>query len=382
MKMAEMLDRRNNNFTLLRLIAACAVIIGHAYRLTGDSSSTDPIAAILGFDYSGSLAVKFFFFLSGLVVTNSLLENPSLSRFLTARAFRVIPALVVVVVLVTFVVGPLYTQLTVSQYFSDPVTFKYLLYNATLRPRFDLPGVFLSNPFHSPNGSLWTLPVEFQCYLALAVLGAIGLYRNRTLMTCILIGIGAWLLHDPSATDRFHTPRELTDANLFFIVGALLATWKSEIGVDARFAAGVALAAYVFRDTEVFRYLVEMLIFSIALCVSSLPTVISMKLPGDFSYGVYLIAFPVQQMLHASLPQMNAQYNQVAVIVLSISYGVVSWILIEKPAILFGKRITEAKTFRLAFRAIKRNITVTDASLQRSLEAYRLRARYGRSNEP
>ncbi len=76
MTLSQCLTRRNNNFDLLRLIAACAVIVGHAHALVPNDASPDAVLSLLGFDYSGSLAVKFFFFLSGLVVTNSLIEKP------------------------------------------------------------------------------------------------------------------------------------------------------------------------------------------------------------------------------------------------------------------------------------------------------------------
>jgi peptidoglycan/LPS O-acetylase OafA/YrhL len=119
MTLAGALKRENNNFDLLRLIAACLVIVGHAYALVPDESSRDLVLTWLNFDYSGSLAVKFFFFISGLVVTNSLLEKPSLGAFAQARLFRLMPAMIVCVLLTAFVLGPAVTSLPLAEYFSD-----------------------------------------------------------------------------------------------------------------------------------------------------------------------------------------------------------------------------------------------------------------------
>ena len=75
MRLAEILPRGANNLDLFRIIAAAMVIFGHAYALVPVSGQSDPLAQWLGFDSSGSLAVKVFFLLSGLVVTNSLLDK-------------------------------------------------------------------------------------------------------------------------------------------------------------------------------------------------------------------------------------------------------------------------------------------------------------------
>lgn len=75
MKLTVALDRRSNNFDLLRLIAASTVIFGHSFAISPSGSMLDPVLQILGFDPSGTVAVNFFFFLSGLVLTNSLLEK-------------------------------------------------------------------------------------------------------------------------------------------------------------------------------------------------------------------------------------------------------------------------------------------------------------------
>ena len=91
----DILKRDANNFDIFRLIAACMVIIGHAYAIAPQPPLQDGILSVLGFDYSGSLAVKFFFFLSGLLVTNSIIAKPDPFHFFIKRAFRIYPGLLV-----------------------------------------------------------------------------------------------------------------------------------------------------------------------------------------------------------------------------------------------------------------------------------------------
>jgi peptidoglycan/LPS O-acetylase OafA/YrhL len=85
MLLQEILRKENNNLDIFRVIAAMMVIYGHAYAILPSSGPGDILTGLLGFDYSGSLAVKIFFFLSGLVVTNSLLTKRNLLQFLIAR---------------------------------------------------------------------------------------------------------------------------------------------------------------------------------------------------------------------------------------------------------------------------------------------------------
>src|SRR5260370_27283553 len=111
MKLQYVLEKRNNNFDLLRLLAALAVIYGHAYSISPSGEKRDFIQKVLAFETSGSLAVKFFFLLSGLVVTNSVISNPSLGRFAVSRSLRLFPALIVCVCVCTFALGPATTSL-------------------------------------------------------------------------------------------------------------------------------------------------------------------------------------------------------------------------------------------------------------------------------
>ena len=115
------------------------------------------------------LAVGVFFVISGYLISGSWERRPQLPRYLTNRVLRIIPGLFLVVVVSAFVLGPLVTTLAAGDYFTDGGTYSYLR-NAVLIPNYALPGVFAGNPFPGAvNGSLWTLPAEFACYLVVPV---------------------------------------------------------------------------------------------------------------------------------------------------------------------------------------------------------------------
>jgi len=120
--LSDVLKRGGNNFDVLRLIAACAVIVGHAYAIAPQPPLQDTVLTLLKFDYSGSLAVKFFFFLSGLLVSDSIIRRPDTFQFLTRRAFRIFPGLIVCLMISVFLVGPVFTKLPINDYFAQTET--------------------------------------------------------------------------------------------------------------------------------------------------------------------------------------------------------------------------------------------------------------------
>jgi peptidoglycan/LPS O-acetylase OafA/YrhL len=333
------LKREKNNFEILRLIAASAVIVGRSRPITGDKKSRDLVLSILHFDYSGSLAVKFFFLLSGLVVTNSLLTNSDLRRFLVARVARIFPALVIVLIISTYIIGPLLTSDPIYTYLSDHATVKYIYNNIILRTEFVLPGVFTDTPQKSVNGAIWTIPMEFFCYVILAILGAVGLSKNRLIFSLIAVVLGSTVLIKPEVLALFGLPMEYYQMMVFFAIGTLIAIWKDKVLINLEVMAALLIATYVFRHTPAFSYIVCTTIFSVAIWISTLPIVLNFRLPGDYSYGTYLAGWPIQQLVYVAFPHMGAVSNWVISLPIAIAFGAVSWHVIEKPAMKFGKKL-------------------------------------------
>jgi len=165
---------RDNNFNLMRFIAASMVLFGHCYPLSG-SPHQEPLSQY-GITF-GYLAVDIFFITSGFLVARSLMIRQDIISFATARALRIFPALIVAVLFSVFVVGLAFTTLPADAFLKHPAVSTYLFNNITLvlQPTaFVLPNVFESNPYkQSVNGSLWTLPWEMNMYILLGMLGSL-----------------------------------------------------------------------------------------------------------------------------------------------------------------------------------------------------------------
>jgi peptidoglycan/LPS O-acetylase OafA/YrhL len=153
--------REVNNFDVLRIVFAWFVVISHSYFLNGASIS-DPLGwatnNYLIFSYIG---VKGFFVISGYLIFQSLIRSRSLMEYLTKRALRIFPGLVVAVFLTLVATYFVYPKKDIP-YFLDPAIYSYFRDNILLFiSHFDIPGVFENMKSTALNGSLWTIKFEF-----------------------------------------------------------------------------------------------------------------------------------------------------------------------------------------------------------------------------
>ncbi|MDP5132770.1 MAG: acyltransferase, partial [Paraglaciecola sp.] len=169
---------RDNNFNLIRFIAATLVLFSHCYPLFYGASAMDPLKKIVGFSL-GTVAVDLFFISSGFLIAGSLYDRRDLVSFAKARILRIYPALAVCLVITVFLMGPALTTLPIIQYFTDAQTYIYFLKNLVLffGEEAILPGLFAQLPWpNTVNGSLWTLPFEVRAYALLVLVAYVFFY--------------------------------------------------------------------------------------------------------------------------------------------------------------------------------------------------------------
>ncbi|HJT97764.1 MAG TPA: hypothetical protein VJ696_05560, partial [Rhodanobacteraceae bacterium] len=90
---------------------------------------------------------------------------------------------------------------------------------------------------------------------------------------------------------------------------------------------------------------------------------------GDYSYGIYLWAFPMQQVAASLAPSLPSLLNTVAGFVGALPLAVASWHLIEKPALRLKQRpyAETPSTYRLTlFPTSNRERKHGDLTLRRS----------------
>jgi peptidoglycan/LPS O-acetylase OafA/YrhL len=297
----------------------------------------------------GLLGVYIFFAISGYLVAQSWSRDPNVMRFLVKRALRIFPGLVVCTLLSVLVLGPLLTTLDADMYWRNEHTLGYLS-NMVLYISYHLPGVFANNPWpYAVNGSLWSLPVEFLMYLLLALVGFAGVLiaptRHQERATAWLVGLvtlfflalaAFWALPAPEAWVVYRTDlRHIPLCGVYFMVGASLFVFKLNQYFSLTTVL-LALAAWLSlrHQTQWFAMAswVVLPFVVLAFGLARHPWLSRMH-ERDYSYGIYIYAFPVQQTLVSFWPQMPLPAYLLSTLVITIALAALSWHFVEKPAL-------------------------------------------------
>ncbi len=335
---------RGNNFDALRLAAAAAVIVSHSFEIVGGPGALEPIRALTADDTSlGRVAVMTFFVLSGFLLTRSFASGTSLLAFATKRALRIAPGLFAVVLAAAFVVGPLFTAAPMASYLRTDETWLYLA-NLGFYTGFEtLPGVFADLPFAGVvNGPLWTLKFEVLCYLTLAAVGAARLLNAR-IAFCLFIFFylaGAAFGDGPHQGALYYLAQYADLARPFF-AGVLYALLAGKIALTPvaaiAAAAGLVVAAPAGLFSDAFPLFGGYLILWLAF--ARLGPLRRAGCFGDFSYGLYLWGWPAQQIVQRLFEPTDWSGNVALALPLALSLAILSWLLVEKPALGLKARL-------------------------------------------
>ncbi|MDU8946300.1 acyltransferase family protein [Ovoidimarina sediminis] len=353
MLISEAIQGRDNNFNLIRFLAATGVLISHAYPLTLGPSAIQPLERIVG-EPLGHLSVLTFFAVSGLLITQSFDNSSRFSRWLAARALRIFPALLVVLVLTALILGTSVTNLSLEEYFGATDTLSYVPSNLSLyflQPA--LPGVFTENPFpEAINGSLWTLNHELTCYAGVAALGLIGGIASRKLGLLLLAAATVFTILIVEFGEVAGLPGRmmaLAFLALPFVMGSIVYLLRDRIRLSGW--AVIPLLALAFATTSLpFHHTVlSMATVYTVFYLAYVPAgrVRRFNGLGDYSYGIYIYAFPFQQLGSFLFPGMSPVENMAFALPLTLIAAILSWHLIEAPALRlktrYGRRSDESR---------------------------------------
>ena len=340
---AAALSGRRNNFNFVRLIAALSVLISHSFALSTGDEANEPLARFLGINL-GSLAVVVFFITSGFLVGGSLLLRGEPGRFLVARIMRIYPALIVVIVLTSLLVGPIVSTLPLHRYFASSATYQYLVSNITavFNIEMNLPEVFSSNPFRGTvNGALWTLRYELWMYglllVAWLVTAAHGFNRAfAALIFCfIAVGTARYWRHPELVPSAFSVPGKLGWLTPMFFLGVAIYLLRNWIRLhwSGVVLVGISLVASALIGPVFFKAVYPLcLAYLVMFVVYALP-VIEWTQHRDYSYGLYIYAFLVQQLLAWFIPGVSPVAMSALAVPLALICAVASWHLVEKPSL-------------------------------------------------
>lgn len=335
-------NRATAGFDYLRIGLAMTVVIYHSVTLQ-QAPTFDQIVIATPYRPIVVVILFMFFALGGYLVTESLYRN-TIPGFLALRTARLFPGLIAVVFATAFFLGPFFTSFTLHDYFTGRHFYSYFL-NMVVYIHFQLPGVFLNNPVPEyVNEQLWTLPFEVKCYLALAALSALGLIRQRYVCALIVLGWIAYMtvvaLVGPEKPQALLNSHALVAA---FFLGALAYVFRDKIILSGwLFVVSVALTYLFFSRSETY-YLgaITSTYCTVYLGLIDVKKIRLLK-TGDYSYGVYVASFPIQQAI-ASFPALRYWWiNMILSLFLGFLYAILSWNFVEKPFMLRKKEITAA----------------------------------------
>lgn len=345
MKLSKFTQGRDNNFNLIRIIAALAVLVTHSFALS-IGRDAEPFRESLGMTM-GSIAVDIFFIASGFLVTASIVTRQCTIEFIWARVLRIFPALVLMVLLTVFVLGTLFTSLPLPSYLTNSITYIYLIKCTTLISgvAFNLPGVFENNPYKNDvNSSLWTLTYEIRMYAILAILwGALQITNkirsNGFVVIIITSTIAAAFFVITRHFYPAYFPPEGNFARLFlmFFSGASFYVMKERITLSRSLfwscVIALMLSFLVNKDAIflVYIFTIAYVLFYIAYIPAG--PIRKYNVVGDYSYGVYIYAFPVQQSIAALVPGVSVLSMILISFGFTLLFAVLSWHFLEKPAL-------------------------------------------------
>ncbi|WP_322050905.1 acyltransferase family protein [Paraburkholderia bannensis] len=347
------LSRERNNFDLVRLLAACAVVYAHSFILQPPDGHIDLVTALLGFDYSGSLGVFAFFLLSGLLVTASFDRQRSALRFIILRASRIWPAIAVASLVAIFIIGPLLTTLPLQQYFASRLTWGNLdsFSVILLGKHIQLPGVFENN--HAPNAifaPLWTLPIEVRYYIVVLVTGMLGLLKSpRTMLVAVSIGMVPFLVY-PHFEPHFHLAlRDLANKpggpngyayfpEPVFMTGMLLYALRERVDINGWGAAALFAMYLGLRGTPLAQGVFYVAFGYGVLWLGTTPLLHRFAPRNDYSFGIYIYGFAIQQVVAHFGPHLDHLSALLIAAPGVFACAFVSWHCIEKPAIKWTRR--------------------------------------------
>ncbi|WP_431777569.1 acyltransferase family protein [Ottowia caeni] len=325
-----------NNFDAIRMVAALSVLISHHFALLGQFEPS-----VLQINTLGGFAVLIFFAISGYLVTASWYNDPNLLRFAQRRALRIFPAYIAVIILTAYVLGSFLTSLPLGDYLSHKLTFAYLS-NIWMGLISALPGVFEKNPYPvAVNGSLWTIPYEIKCYIALACAAAVGLLRRRLLWLSLITITLLWyqIRFGPDFHQDWKHFREMA---AYFLAGSAVFTLQPLWSKRPALYLGLLIVAGLSLWHSGLRYISFLLVVPYAviyLGTRSTPILRGFGRWGDPSYGIYLIAFPTQQtIIHFLWPSVGSAGILALSILVTTILAYASWHGLEKVAMKFKPR--------------------------------------------
>jgi peptidoglycan/LPS O-acetylase OafA/YrhL len=342
-------DKKQNNFDIIRLIAAIGVVFSHSYDLA-DKSHLEPLRRLTTYSFS-YYGVRIFFIISCYLIVKGLFSSPACFLYFYKRVLRIFPGLVVVVLFSVFALGPFATTLPIATYFQRPETYTYFSNIVLYHSQPSLPGVFQTiNHSAYINGSLWTLTYEFTFYVGLYFAFNTGFLNKRL---CILIFVLLLIMLDlclqnQALLNSYYPSINMAvgpfiEFSIFFLTGIIFHLYEKEIvitktnGYLASAIIGIALIVLPPWASKIINYTVlpyALFFFSFMKGETN-----NFGQYGDYSYGFYIYSYPIQNLIFHYFPDFATWQFLTVSLICIIPFAFFSWTFVEAPMIRFKRPI-------------------------------------------
>ncbi len=332
---------RKNNFDLLRLLLATVVIFSHSYVIYhGTNQDIEPYMKINNniSDFE-SVAVNWFFIISGFLITGSIKNSASLKDYFVKRILRIVPGFAVAFLLSIFLFGPLGSIKAVDifenikNYFAH-VSFKNAVIKLATLQAPKVGAGFEGTPLPKLlNEPLWTIQFEFICYLFVPVLALLRVFRIKWIAIILFLVAFALMLFQHFGSffgDPYYLPRFFT----YFLSGTCFYIYRHQIPRNLIIMMlSLALVLFASFQGKMLHIVMPTAGSYILFYITFHPLINYSKFAqkGDFSYGVYLYAWPIQQLLMYYLSdniEPLTLFGMATLITLAMAF--LSWHLVEK----------------------------------------------------
>lgn len=328
------LDPRSNSLNAVRLVLALLVLVAHGEELGGYGRQLQPI---------GPWAVAGFFCISGYLIALSRRRARGGGDFFLRRIVRIYPAFFVVLVVVAFVVAPLASVVLNAGPWRIDAAALYVARNAGLwivQPA--LPDMLVQLPYPGVwNGSLWTLAYEFACYVVTGLIGFLA--ATWGLRTTIALWVGSTavaVLAGVGVVNLPHTPATFATLLAFYLSGTLLLVWQDRVPLRPALMIGAAAVVAAVAVTGAPQAVAGPAMAYLMIAAGILLPLRRIGARNDISYGIYIYAFPVQQLLALALADRGVPFivPLALAMALTIPLAWASWLFVERPAIRAHRR--------------------------------------------
>ena len=339
---------KQNNFGFLRLLFAIAVIFSHAPEAIDGNRNRELMVSIFGTMSLGDLSVCCFFLISGYLILMSYQNSFSFKSYITKRVLRIYPGFILASLFCIFIVVPVSLGIQKLLIFDAWFWLKSFL-NLPLLNAPWVEGVF-NTPKPFLNGPMWTIKYEFICYLVLPFVSYFFKNNLKRYVCLFLLSITFFYLSSLLSI-RYYIPSPIyldtaDFLRLFsaYLMGNIFYLYREKIHYETKYTLFSILALLTLLFSKQFAHIALIifgayLLFNFALNYKN-EFLSKIGSKTDLSYGIYLYAWPIQNLIIQNNPTINPLTLSLLVLIIAAALAFISWTFVEKPFMQLKKRIS------------------------------------------